>query len=457
MASHGHDDPTSTTLPAMGDGPTPGQPPSLDPAPVAPIRPASSQGMLTLALIVIGLLAGGALFLAGFSVGRQVATTPGTPGGEQQAFQPFWDTYRAITDRYAGGSVDQKTIIEGAIKGMITALGDPYSSYLTSDEYRQSLQGLSGQFEGIGAEIATQSADGIGSSCSTLGKDCQLVIAAPIAGSPADKAGLKPRDVIRAIDGISVDGLSVDKATAKIRGPKGSTVILTVLRAGTTRDIDIVRDTIVQQEVSAKDLAGGQVGYLKVSGFSDNAAASFADLLAADVHKGERKIIVDLRGNPGGFVTASRAMASQFLASGPVYWQQDAQGTKTEVDALPGGVATDPSIEVVVLIDQGSASASEIVAGALQDRGRATLVGHQSFGKGTIQQWQPLENDTGGFKLTIARWLTPKQRWIHGIGLTPDVAYTAPAGTPVGTDAVLDKALQVLGAPTSADRLRPAA
>jgi carboxyl-terminal processing protease len=290
---------------------------------------------------------------------------------------------------------------------MIAALGDPYSSYLTSDEFKQSLQGISGEFEGIGAEIGTQKADGSATDCSTLAKDCQLVVVSPIAGSPAEKAGVKPADVIAAVDGQSLEGLTVDAARARIRGPKGTTVTLSIVRGSDHIDIKIVRDTIVQQEVVAKDLAGKTVGYIGITGFSDHATDQVASALKADLANGEKKIILDLRGNPGGFVTAARAIASDFIAKGPIYWQEDAKGNKTEVDAQPGGPATDPSIKVVVLIDKGSASASEIVAGALQDTKRATLVGQQSFGKGTVQQWLTLEQDTGGFRLTIAKWLTP--------------------------------------------------
>jgi carboxyl-terminal processing protease len=411
----------------------------------ASIAPRPSTPILAMTLVVIALVAGGALFLSGYSLGRQQATTPGTPVTEEQAFQPFWDAYRAVTERYAGGPVDRKALIEGAIKGMIAALGDPFSSYLTSDEYKQSLQGISGEFEGIGAQIGTEKADGTSSDCSTLGPDCRLVVVAPIAGSPADKAGLQPADVIAAIDGKSLDGLTVDAARNLIRGPKGTAVTLSIVRkGGAPKAVRIVRDTIIQQEVVARDLANNSVGYIQLSGFSDHATDQVRTVLAADVAKGEKKIILDLRGNPGGFVTAARAIASQFIASGPIYWQEDATGHDTEVEAQADGVATDPGIKVVVLIDKGSASASEIVAGALQDTKRATLVGEQSYGKGTVQQWLSLEQDSGGFRLTIAKWLTPDKRWINGKGLTPDVAVTVPANNPAGTDPVLDKAVEIL-------------
>jgi len=163
------------------------------------------------------------------------------------------------------------------------------------------------------------------------------------------------------------------------------------------------------------------------------------------VKAGRTKLILDLRGNPGGFVTAAREVASQFLADGTIFWQEDAGGNLTETVALPGGAATDPSIRLVVLVDGGSASASEIVAGALHDRGRATLVGSKTFGKGTVQQWIQLEGDSGGFRLTIAKWLTPDKTWINGKGIVPDVVVTGAPSKP-GDDPALDAALEVLGA-----------
>jgi carboxyl-terminal processing protease len=422
----------------------------LTPAPVS-AAPRRRVPIFGLSIALVAILAGSGLFLAGWTVGSRQAATPGTPAGDDAIFAPFWSAYHFVTDNYAGGTVDKKQLVEGAIKGMISALGDPYSSYLTSDEFRQSLQSVNGEFEGIGAEIATKKADGTDSDCTTLGPDCRLTIVSPIQGSPAEKAGLKPADVITAVDGQPVDGQTVDQTRDRIRGPKGTKVTLTVSRPGTAPlQITITRDVIQQQEVITKDLAGGTVGYVRVTGFSDTAATSVADAVKKDVSAGEKRLVLDLRGNPGGFVTAARSIASQFIGSGPIYWQQDAKGSKLEVDAEPGGAATDPSIKVVVLIDKGSASASEIVAGALQDTGRAELVGDTSYGKGTVQQWHDLSDDNGGFKLTIARWLTPKQRWIHGVGLTPDVKVTVPPTTPAGKDPVLDKALQVLGAPATA-------
>jgi len=281
---------------------------------------------------------------------------------------------------------------------------------------------------------------------------------APLAGSPAEKADLRTGDIVLAADGVPLDGLTMDGARERIRGPKGSVVTLTVHR-GTlpTFELKITRDVIQQEEVVSRDYADGTVGYVRLNGFSDRGATELEAALRAHVEAKRTKIILDLRGNPGGYVTAARAVASQFIASGPIFWEQDAGGTQVETDADPGGVATSDDIQVVCLIDGGSASASEIVAGALQDTKRATLVGQTSYGKGTIQQWQELTGEGGAFRLTVARWLTPNKRWIHHVGLVPDVAVAVPANSAPGDDPTLDRALELLGASSTGLRWEAAA
>ncbi len=442
--------PTGGTLPRAGEDDPVSLTPVVPDGQAATSRRTDRIRPVHLALTVVALLAGAALFLSGYSLGARTATTPGTPAGLEALWAPFWDTYHSITERYAGGPVDQQKLVEGAIGGMVQSLGDPYSAYYGPQDYKQTLQGISGQFEGIGAEIGTKSTKGGAGTCSTVGSDCQLVVIAPIDGSPAERAGVRPGDVIERIDGASVAGLTVEDSVKRVRGPKGTTVTLTLVRdGGKPFDLPIVRDVITQREVTTEVLGGGAVDYIRISGFSDAAASDVVDALRADARAGRKKLVIDLRGNPGGFITAARKVASQFIASGPLYWTEDAQGNQVPTDAEGGGAATDPSIRVVVLIDRGSASASEIVAGALQDTHRAQLVGERSYGKGTVQQWQPLENDAGGFKLTIAKWLTPDKRWVNKTGLTPDVTVTPPAQTVPGQDPVLDRALQLLGIQTA--------
>jgi carboxyl-terminal processing protease len=426
---------------------TPFDPAIVDVAAAAPVATeggARRVSVVSIALAVVALIAGSLLFVSGFSMGRQTAVEPGTPVGDDEAFRPFWDTYHTITDRYAGGDVDREVLVQGAIRGMIEALDDPYSSYLTSDEYRQSLQGISGQFEGIGAEIGAQGPDGA-QDCGSLSEVCHLVIVAPMAGSPAEAAGLLAGDLILAIDGTPLIGLSVDEARDRIRGPRDTVVILTVQRdAAEPFPLEITRDLIQQQEVESETLAGGAVGYVRLNGFSDGASIQLEDALRTHVDAERKKLILDLRGNPGGYVTAARDVASEFIGSGTLFWEEEADGRMTPTDASLGGVATDPSIQVVTLVDGGTASASEIVAGALQDSGRATLVGQTTFGKGTIQQWQELTGEGGAFRLTIARWLTPAKHWIHDVGIAPDVVVELPATIQGDVDPVLDRALEVL-------------
>lgn len=415
------------------------------PAPVNATAPRRGGALLGIAVALVAVLGGSALFMSGFVVGQRQATQPGTPGSEEAAFQPFWDAYRAIRDRFALGPVDRKAVIEGAIRGMVESIGDPYSTYLTSEEFRTTLQDISGEFEGIGAEIGTVNAAGQTTDCTEFGPDCRLVVVAPIEGSPAEKAGLRPGDIIARVDGSRLDGLSPDEARNRIRGKKGTTVVLTIERAGREPfEVTITRDVIRQREVITADYADGAIGYIRLTGFSENGAARFVEAVRAALDKGQTKLVVDLRGDPGGFITAARTVASTFIADGPIFWEEDAQGNQTPTNSLGDGIATDPKIQVVVLIDRGSASASEIVAGALQDTGRATLIGETSYGKGTVQQWIELDNDTGGVKLTVAKWLTPNKRWIHTIGITPDIAVAVPADTPAGTDPVLDRAIEFL-------------
>jgi carboxyl-terminal processing protease len=421
--------------------------PPTDAPTARPARDRRRPIAVGLALALVAVIAGATMFLSGYALGARVATTPGTPADREALFAPFWDAYDAITRQFVG-TVDEKKLVEGAIGGMVTSLGDRWSQYLTSEQYRQSLQGISGRFSGIGAEMAARATTGGDAACTPLGPTCRLTVVAPTPGAPAEKAGILAGDIVTAIDGTAVDGMTMDDAVAKVRGPRGTPVTLTIVRGGAApTDVTIVRDYIVTPAVQTKALADGTVEYIKLSGFSDQASADFAKAVADARARGIGKIVVDLRGNPGGFVSAARDVASQFIGAGPIYWQEDAAGARIEVDAKPGGAATGPDVQVVTLIDGNSASASEIVAGALQDTGRATLVGSRSFGKGTIQEWLPLPNDTGGMRLTVARWLTPKSRWIHETGLTPDVEVAADAsagGAGSTGDAVLDRALQVL-------------
>jgi carboxyl-terminal processing protease len=242
----------------------------------------------------------------------------------------------------------------------------------------------------------------------------------------------------------TLDGQTVADARTRIRGKKGTEVVLTIVRGKAAPiEITVVRDVIVSKEVIARDLAGGSVGYIAVTGFSDNSATKFHDALQANLKAGKKKFVLDLRGDPGGYVNAARAIASEFIKDGPIFWEEDAAKNQVATDATGKGIATDDSIKLMVLVDKGSASASEIVAGALQDRDRGTIVGETSFGKGTVQQWIPMDNGSA-LKLTIAKWLTPDKHWIHHVGIVPDVPVVTPADAGPDNDPALDKAVELL-------------
>jgi carboxyl-terminal processing protease len=429
--------------------------PSSDPE-ATPRRPVRVPGS-RLALAVVAVLAGSALFVSGYSLGHLQAETPGTQASDEAAFQAFWDAYHAITSDFAEGPVDQRALVEGALSGMFASLKDPYSEYLAPAALTSTLSGLAGQFEGIGAVMTSRAPDGT-EGCTPLGSACALVVVRTVPGAPAAGAGLLANDVIVAVAGKAVDGQTVDAITAQVRGPANTAVILRLARnGGQPFDLSITRQVVTEPQVDSRLVDSGQVGYIHLAQFSDTAPADFKDQLAALLARGVTHIAFDLRGDPGGFVDAAQKIASQFIGSGPIYWQEYADGRQVAQDAQPGGVATDPRISLVVLVDKGSASASEIVAGALQDSKRARLVGQVTFGKGVIQQFQTLSDDMGGFRLTIAKWLTPDSKtWIQGKGLMPDVVVTPPPNPPAGDDPVLDAAIQALtGSPAGASSLVP--
>jgi carboxyl-terminal processing protease len=354
------------------------------------------------------------LFAAGLSLGGRV----GRDADEEAAVSAFAETYRRISDTYVGEAVPEE-LLEGAIRGMFETLDDPYSGYLRADEYESIFADVSGEFEGVGARMATQDAQG--RECPSVGGDCLLRVVEVLPDTPALASGLRARDVVIAVDGQRLEGRTISTAVDLIRGPRDSRVVLSVQRDGRLLELPIVRGRILTQDVRFALLGDGGVGYLRIDGFSGRVADSFEaalrELLAADV----RGIVLDLRDDPGGFVDAAVDIASQFIADGPVYWEEDASGEQRPVDVRGGGLATDPATPLVVLVDGGTASASEILAGALQDAGRARLVGERTFGKGSVQEWTRLPGQAGGFRLSVAEWLTRGRSAIAGVGLRPDV------------------------------------
>ncbi|HEX5456213.1 MAG TPA: S41 family peptidase [Candidatus Saccharimonadales bacterium] len=325
------------------------------------------------------------------------------------------------------GQLDQKKLEDGLKQGLVNAAGDPYTEYLNAQDTKDFNDELNGTFEGIGAELGK--------------KDQSIVIVSPIAGFPAAKAGLKPKDVISDINGQSAFDISISEAVQKIRGPKGSKVKLGVIRDGKKLEFSITRAKITVPSVSEKVVGG--VGVIKIIRFGDdtvNLARKYANDLNSKHVKG---VVLDLRGNPGGLLDAAVGVSSLWLDKGDTVLQEKRGGIveKTyfaEGNPVLGGIPT------VVLIDAGSASASEITAGALHDNGVATLIGTKSYGKGSVQEVLNLD-DGGELKVTVARWYTPKGRNIDKEGIKPDktVKFTQ-ADSKAGRDPQQDAAIQNL-------------
>jgi carboxyl-terminal processing protease len=416
----------------------------IDQTPIVPTespQPRERRTSTWLALLVVVLLGGGGIFVSGFTLGRLAGATPGTTDANQDLFRPFWDAYTDVSTNYVG-QIDPHFLVQGAIKGIFNALDDPFSQYLTEEEYRASLGGISGEFEGIGVEMSTQ--DSAGQPCSTISDTCDLLITRVIRRSPAITAGLLDGDVITAVDGHATRGKTLEEAVATVRGPKGTVVTLTILRGGDTLDVLVTRDVIQREDVTSELLANGRVGYLKVSGFSAASAQDLHDMLSVLIGANPVDgLVLDLRNDPGGYVEAAQKIASEFTGADPLYWEQSATGDPQPQHPAPGGAATDTSIPLVVLVNGGTASASEIVAAALQGNGRALLMGSTTYGKGTIQEFKELPG-AGGYRLSVRKWLTPDRTWIHGVGLAPNINVLPPADEQPGDDAVLDRAIQVV-------------
>ena len=451
MWSQRSDSPTPADAgerPAAPSSPMPGPPaPGGYDVPLTPARRSAPRSSLVAVVgAIVAVLAGSALFVSGFTLGREQAASAGTPSRLEDQFAPFWEAYNKIKAEYVG-DVDDKRLVEEAIRGLFAAVGDPYSGYMSSEEYKRSLASLSGQFEGIGAHMAARLAEQPDQACDRASDECHFVIVKIVSDSPAEKAGLQSDDVVLAVDGEPIDGKTLAETVARVRGPKGTEVTLRILRppAEDPFDVVIVRDVIKTEDVTSRVLADGAVGYLRIEGFTSTSAPDLKEQLAELVGEaGIDRIVLDLRNDPGGFVNEAQEIASQFVGSGPIFWEEYADGRQVSKDAIPGGIATDPAVKLIVLVNDGSASASEIVAGAIQDSGRGRLLGTQTFGKGTIQQWHVLSGDAGGFRLSVAKWLTPKQRWIHDVGLTPDVVVEQPEDLEPGEDPQLDAAVELL-------------
>jgi len=310
--------PTSASGPSEPVHPADGWPPPAHPGGlVRQGPPPTSRTSVVVALFLVAVLAGSALFAAGFTLGLQQSLTPGTGESEQDLFAPFWEAYRKITSEYVG-AYEPRGLVEGAIQGMFGALDDPYSSYMTSEEYRRSLDGIEGSFEGVGATMSASRSDGSG--CTTFGDGCELVVEAVLPGSPAERGGLLVGDRLTAVDGRAVAGSTLDDVVDWVRGRSGTQVRLSLLREGAATELTLTREVIAQSAVEASTLADGRVGLIDVAGFSSGAAADLRAALEAQLAAGVQGFILDLRDDPGGFVDSALDVASEFVGSGPIYW-----------------------------------------------------------------------------------------------------------------------------------------
>ncbi|MGI8999066.1 MAG: S41 family peptidase [Candidatus Limnocylindria bacterium] len=361
-----------------------------------------------------------------------------------EAFAVLCETYAQIKGDYVD-EISDEDLVDGAVRGMIEyGLEDPYSGYLPPDQYGSALDDLSGEFSGIGAEVGMENLvepDDL-AACTVVSATCAMVIVAPLAGSPAEEAGLRAGDQVLEIDGVSTVGESVSSLVFEVRGEAGTDVILTVDRDDEVLDVTITRAVIDLREVEAELLDSG-VGYIRLTTFTDRATELFREELGTLLEQGATSIVFDLRGNPGGFITTAQGIAGQFIPAGELLFTVESGENVQRWESEPGGLAQTDAIEVVVLVDQGSASASEIVAGALQDTGRATILGQPTFGKNTVQIWNDLPNG-GGLRITTDRWFTPDHNSAAPDGILPDVEVASPEDPLSGDDPQLDRAVELL-------------
>jgi carboxyl-terminal processing protease len=384
----------------------------------------------------------GAGFASGYGVANKQNTeaAPAVQAASGVSLDSFWESWGILNKRFYGEISDQKRI-DGAIGGMVAGLGDPYTAYFPKQQDKIFREDLQGKFGGIGAQLELR--NGL------------VTVVAPLHGTPAETAGLKAGDVILKINQTSTEGIAVDDAVSQIRGEKGTKVTLTIGRAGQKSfDIDVVRDTIVVKSVvEGVDWNDPEIAYIKINQFGDDTASQFSTFLSDTTKASKKGIIIDLRNNPGGFLEKAIQMIGMVIPEKPVSDIKELSDRvvvmekykdKADDRLRATNAPINTSIPIVLLVNGGSASASEIMAGALRDYGRATMIGTKTFGKGSVQDLVELKGG-GSVKVTIAHWLTPKGTEINGKGIEPDVVLDLPADVlPSTTDVQVQKALEIL-------------
>lgn len=404
------------------------------------MNPEQNQGTKRIIIAVaISVLLLSAVFAAGIFIGYERKTAleqvgnvankeAGKPGDID--FSLFWDVWARLQEKHVDrDKIDPQKQVWGAISGMVRSVGDPYTNFLPPQDTKQFHEDLNGEFGGIGAELGIR-------------KEVLTVIS-PLKNSPAERAGLKSGDKIIKVDDTITADLSLEDAVRLIRGEKGTSVTLTILRNGDdTKEITIVRDTIVIPTVETKSL-GNDIFYIRLFSFNGPSPQIFRQAVAGFLQSRNEKLVLDLRGNAGGFLNAAVDIASWFLPPGEIV-AREKYGDGSEDNYRSIGRRLLENVPTVILIDQGSASASEILAGALRDIRGVKLVGQKSFGKGSVQELVELEGGAS-LKVTIAKWLTPAGTAIDGEGLKPDIEVEIKKeDTNEGKDPQLDKAVEIL-------------
>jgi carboxyl-terminal processing protease len=404
-----------------------------------------SKGLKIFLAVALAIVAVFAAFSGGFVSGMVIKGIQGNPlaglsssnGSTDSSstdttalFKPFWQAWSLVHELYVDQPVDDTKLMRGAISGMLDSLKDKHTGYIEPELLQQENAQLEGEYDGIGAYVDTSGEF--------------LIITSPMPGSPAEKAGLKPDDKVIKIDGEDMTGKTGKYALTKVLGPKGTQVTLTIQRKDQDEpfDVTLTREKIEVSSVTGKML-DNNIGYVVISTFGDKTGDELKAVLKDLLAKKPTGLVVDLRNNGGGYLTSAVDVGSQFLKSGTLMYEQYGNGETKEYKIKSGGMATD--IPIVVLVNEGTASASEIVAGAIQDMGRGKLVGVTTYGKGSVQNWIELQNSQGAVRITIARWLTPNKRQINDVGLKPDVEIQfTDEDIKNQVDVQLNKAIEVL-------------
>ena len=368
---------------------------------------------------------------------ESLSAQAGTPAEVAEEFSVFWEAWRAAQYGETGTITSYQDLMHASLRGMVDGLGDENTAYLDPFELQQSDLSLEGNYEGIGAWVDTTTE--------------YVTIIAPMEGSPAEAAGILPGDVVLAVDGMDMIGVDGNVVISHILGPAGTTVALTIQREGKPEpfDVEIVRAAITVPSVES-EILDGDIAYIQLFTFGADSTAEMRAALEEMMAQNPSGLILDLRNNGGGFLNTAVQITSEFIGAGVVLYEERGDGTRETYNTQDGGLATD--IPLVVLVNQGTASASEILAGAIQDYGRGQLVGETTFGKGSVQISRMLSDNQGALRITIAHWLTPNERQIHGIGLEPDVVVPiTEEDLQAQRDPQLDRAIELLQANTNSN------